>query len=695
MDKPENIPSEAEWNETLRCWEAGSTENGKKHGAYKEWREDGTMLCSCRYQHGVKNGAYRRFHESGEVSQKGSFKADNLHGPVEWLRTEGETSEPFYADLGPKLWRATVQYDQGTEISVRYFSKSGDRLLENGDPFPTHPRGVPSMAEYDSKEGRWNHGQKNENGHQHGLYMSWTQDGILVEECEYRNGKREGACKQYSDAGELTEEGYFSEDAKNGTWRTYAPDSSKLVMQADYEDNVFHGSVIEYGPDGRSRIKAEYENGMKTGSYIARVSKEKYRGGTIRIENGQYRNDHAVGRWKLLDKSAKTVTVIDFGVPRTTESSVAASKVFLDDNKSAQFWKEMTAELTESRMMGESILSAARHATKERDASTLVDSLEKLAAPLSKKNSDKIATEATDNTESPLSTITNALLRGGNAERLFTALAEQLHLDNRFSAAIDFARAALLVDPDAHHPHALLARNHIYLGEKEEAGKDVQRLKEAQNDETSLYEGYLQILFPEYGFWADPALLQSAEDNGVLEISRSLDEITHVIHVSAMRMKALRDELMSRLQTIMMWLPPDPTPLLPGHETQLDSHEDINTSDRSIPDLLGAIRIEWTVLSWLCWSAGCDRIALPNQIAAPPEFPRAVSYARTGLQRAKEVLAGNATDGDLSWSGQALQDYDRALQTIAESEFSALDTMMRWLTEPSVGSPWPLDTVEE
>ena len=695
MDRPENIPDDAQWDEAQECWEAGPVTDGKKHGNFKEWRSDGTLQANYRYHSGVKQGAYRRFHQDGTVSQKGSYKDNELHGANEWIRSSQKTTEIFLTQADSAVWRAIIQFDAGQEISTRFFSKSDDRVLADGTSFPEHPKGVPSLAEYDISEDLWKHGQKNDQGLEHGLYMSWLKDGTLIEECEYRNGKREGACKKYSSSGDLIEEGYYSENAKNGTWKTFDPETNKLKLQADYAEGVYHGSVIEYGPDGRSQVKAEYETGLKNGSYIARVDKEKYQGGTIRIENGQFKNDHAVGRWKLLDKSAKPVITVDFGVPRSSEASMMNSVVLSDTNESPSFWATKTRELIDSRMMGEALVAKARQAAVEGNAEFLLQVFDESTAPLSSVNAEAVADSAMQSEETPLSSAFNALLQGGDASRLLHFIAARLQEQNKLIASIDLSNAALLVSPDNTSAIALRAINHICLGEKEKALLDVAELESANAVEAPLYRGYITTLFPTFAFWPTDTSLPKKAPPEDYPIVRELDEVTRAIHVSANRLKSLRDALLEKLSTIMLWLPPDPFPLLSKDPLTLDEHEKVRTTELSIPELLTGIRVEWASLCWLCWSVGNLRVALPNIINPHVHFRTVVDQTNRQLNSVRQLLASEDVDDDVVWQGFSLRNSGRKLQVIAERELVAITAIFDWLRDSSNGSPWPIEALDE
>ena len=193
----------------------------------------------------------------------------------------------------------------GRVLAVRHFDEQARRVLADGTELPKQPRGVPSVATYDVETERWLHGQKDEDGQRTGLWMWWAGDGTLVEESEFKGGRPQGVTRRYATDGTLLEEGGYFEGKKTGTWTEYDAKGGQVLKKADYDDDQFHGSYVEYGSDGRSRVRIEYESGKRSGQFLARIQKNKYTGGKIRVEKGHYKNDVPVGRWKLLEGRAR------------------------------------------------------------------------------------------------------------------------------------------------------------------------------------------------------------------------------------------------------------------------------------------------------------------------------------------------------------------------------------------------------
>lgn len=351
MQRPHGVPDGAAYQEDDRLWEHGPLKGGVRHGAYSFWRPDGTKQAEIRFKDGVRHGPFRIFHETGDIAREGSYRAGELHGTVTCKRTDGATTEAMFDGAGDAVWRTEVEYDMGRVLAVRHFDQGGHRVLADGTALPEHPRGVPSLAQYDVAKKRWYHGPKDGQDQRTGLWMWWTQDGTLVEESEFRDGLRQGVCRLYTDDGTLTEEGSYAEGKKTGTFSFYEKKGGRLAKKVDYDDDQLHGSYIEFGPDGRSRVRIEYDGGKKDGQFLARIEKDKYRGGKIRVEKGHFKQDVPVGRWKLLDKGLKPVFTVDFGVPRTDEDEVAASEVFDDDPRDAAYWTDLSTSLFEGRVI--------------------------------------------------------------------------------------------------------------------------------------------------------------------------------------------------------------------------------------------------------------------------------------------------------------------------------------------------------
>ena len=120
-----------------------------------------------------------------------------------------------------------------------------------------------------------------------GKGKEYYEDGQLLFEGEYLNGKRNGKGKEYYEDGQLEFEGEYINDIK---WDGIDYDTSKnkiyelkdgLIKEYDYGKLIFEG---EYNKNREFIFEGEYFNGLRNGK-----GKEYYNDGQLKFE-GEYLN---------------------------------------------------------------------------------------------------------------------------------------------------------------------------------------------------------------------------------------------------------------------------------------------------------------------------------------------------------------------------------------------------------------------
>jgi antitoxin component YwqK of YwqJK toxin-antitoxin module len=693
MDRPEGVPEGASFNEADGVWEYGPSRANERHGNWQVWRDSGEKLEEVRYKDGKRHGPYKRFHASGDIARQGSYRDDALHGTAVHKRDKGGGGDDPWEGVSGSVWRSEIDYDMGRVLAVRHFDEDGNRVLKDGTELPKQPRGVPSVATYDVETERWLHGQMDDNDERTGHWMWWAGDGTLVEESEFKGGHRQGVTRRYDAEGVLLEEGSYFEGKKTGTWSEYEAETGKVLKKADYDDDQFHGSYIEYGPDGRSRVRIEYENGKRSGQFLARCDKNKYRGGKIRVEKGHFKDDVPVGRWKLLDKNLKPVFTVDFGVPRTDEDEVAQSPVFDDTPRSADDWTAMSEQYGSDRIVGESLLACARATAASGDGGLLGNALDERIAPLAPDAAEALADEILDDHADSFAALTGALVQGAEPARVLQAIAIALDRRGRPLAARDYVDAALHVAPQMHSLHYTRALVNISLGESGDALTDADALEEDEPESATFLRAYVSALFPRYDFWPEHALLDDGDPPALV---RSAPEVADVVARYATRFEAVRQQLLKRTTGIMAWAPPDPAPLLKDGPVALNRDgavdEIVDVAELDLPRLLSASRANWAALVWIAWATSHRRPQLPVQLTPHPQLASARAQAAERHRWARQRLTpGEDPDGDFSWNGVKLSAMSPHLAEVCLAEWEETDRVLRWLCDEALSSPFVID----
>ncbi|MBI0400072.1 toxin-antitoxin system YwqK family antitoxin [Cyclobacterium marinum] len=118
------------------------------------------------------------------------------------------------------------------------------------------------------------------------------ENGVVKEECEFINGRKNGFCKGYYPSGNLEylvkfkddilhgksiflhENGrvhwevIFNKGVKNGNVKYY-DENGRVFQVSSFKNNELHGTTINYYPCGTIKSKMTYYNGMLNGDFYS------------------------------------------------------------------------------------------------------------------------------------------------------------------------------------------------------------------------------------------------------------------------------------------------------------------------------------------------------------------------------------------------------------------------------------------
>lgn len=277
------------------------------NGDQKDWFEDGSLNVEARYELGKKDGTFRSWNKEGVLLFEGAFDQDSPIGTHTAYYDSGKKYEVFHFLDGKKEGKHEVYYQSGqiklTETfkndlvegdALGYFEDGSEAFTRNakeGRPVGTQKEFYPPSG--DAKGIVANHFFHNEKGELHGEQKSyypngaiktligyddgvlsglkalWDQDGNLLEESKYVNGKLEG--RHFEKDQEGREIVYHYKNSKReGPHYIYYPldvtDGEKVkAIEGTYVNNKIHGEVTEYDPSGGKISVTNYKNGKKDG----------------------------------------------------------------------------------------------------------------------------------------------------------------------------------------------------------------------------------------------------------------------------------------------------------------------------------------------------------------------------------------------------------------------------------------------
>jgi len=683
--RPDRVPEGAVWNEEAAEWRQGTIDgNGAQQGPHRTWRADGTLREEASFVDGHAEGRYRRYHPSGEVAREGEYRSGLLHGTLYAFASDAPTAELLQrCCVPPNAWQLQIDHDdRGDVVGQRWYNRAGVHILQNGEPRPPRPASVPPEARYDEGERQWIAGAFDEAFARTGHWRRWSVEGVLREEEDLDAGVR------------------------HGTWRRYRAEDGALEAEAEHVRGRMHGGFrnLVLPPGGYQDARAA-------------------------AEEGSFEHGRAIGVWTLRDADGAVIATRDLGVAPDDEALLVSPALADGDGvrsaAAAAALAELSLALEAERRIGEAILAMARSAAVAGGAEPLRALLSRVTWPRSTSAAQELAASASDQATASLASLVDALVLGGDAPSLLRVIAS---VAKGHRAALDLVDAALLLAPD--RPACLVTRAliHIHLGAPELAAGDARRLPDDWAEQRQLLLDFARVLFPVFDFWPARTTVETTFQDSPEEPAQTLAEMRALVAKYATRIGLLRSEILRRIgehegARAATWLPPDLGSLLPDGPVALrawafqqafeaeepgapDVVEEIAVDEspvlegQSIPALLRLARGDWASLCWLCWSAGLDRVALPEALSPPDGFgpAAAMSVERTWRCRDKLTSGGLVAMSKgvpgFVWEGLEIDLMPRVIAEIVADEMVETRALFCWLVDATAQSPWQSDLRE-
>ena len=684
-ERPAGVPEGGFWNPEIGGWEVSRlSAQGVREGECLFYRRDGSLQSRCGFAAGVREGPFAMFHPDGTVSRQGTFIAGRAEGIVQAYPGVGAGAEPLRSCcVPPGAARLDLLYEKGDIVQEIFYDADARPILADGRPWPTRPSGVPDDAEYDEAGTQWARRRPE-------LHRFWTEAGMLTSEIEYTKGVRRAA-RTFDAAGRL-------------------------------------GEACEFSPDG-----------TRHGAFVRRFPAETespYADQRIREERGIFDHGQAVGIWSFYDAAGVELRTAMRGSP-FAEGGEAASPVFAPGaGRTAQEtaegaaqgttddWWALAHSLRAEGRVREGLCAAARAAAREKDRAALERAVGAEVVALAPALAAQRGEALEQLVEVKVWTILDALVGGADAASAFRALAAVL--PGASAAAADFVEASLLLAPERQATHLTRALVRLQRGDEHGARADLAIVAAESPDAAAMLVGQLRAVLRSFDSW--PARERFLADPTLAELGaglvRELDEVRAAVGVYATRIGRLRAAVQALIgaSATPVWLPPDLSALLPGGPVALRREkvavdlgqddlgqgetaamaeaeiiEEIATDGLGVPALLSEAQADWGALSWLCWSVGLDRVALPEALAEPPLFAVAMKTIVTRCWRAQDRLKtggllarANGVPG-FAWQGIDIDALPQHLAQAAAEEYLRARSVFLWLADPEAVSPFQVD----
>lgn len=294
----------------------GSLRSGKPDGYWKSYYENGKMKSEGNRKDFDLDSLWKFYNEDGKLILEINYKKGRKNG----LRTsylDKETiRENYKNDI--KDGFTTYYYPDGKIKLEVPFSKG----VEQGFGREFAPDGtIITLTEY--KKGfivdRQRINRRDREGLKQGKWFTFYENGNIRLEGTYRDDKKDGYFKEYTETGDLKKISKYIMDelqpdaeeiARLQTRNEYYPDG-KIRVSAMYRNDKPEGMWREYKPDGSIEKSVMYHNGIITGEGNVLDDgskdghwKEFYTDGSLKAE-GNYEDGKQVGDWKFFHLNGK------------------------------------------------------------------------------------------------------------------------------------------------------------------------------------------------------------------------------------------------------------------------------------------------------------------------------------------------------------------------------------------------------
>lgn len=263
----------------------GNRKNFKLDSTWKFYNPDGKQVLEITYREGKRNGFKTSWLDRETILE--TYVNDIKEGPTVYVHSEGwkKMEIPFVKGLEQGIGK---EFNINGEIITITEYKKGfivDRLKIN------------RRDKTNRKQGKW---------------MTFWDNGKIRLEGTYKDNRKNGYFKEYSEKGDLVNVSKYLDDVI----QPEAAEIQKLEIEKKYYDDgrvkatrlyrngVLEGTSIEYSPEGKIIAASEYRNGLLAGEGIVLEDgsrtgpwKEYYPGRSLKAE-GSYDNGTKTGQWK-------------------------------------------------------------------------------------------------------------------------------------------------------------------------------------------------------------------------------------------------------------------------------------------------------------------------------------------------------------------------------------------------------------
>lgn len=246
---------EGKW-ETYRynkLYEKRNYKKGRLDGSVTTYGSDGkTVIAESTSSSGKRNGRYATYYSDGTLQKEQEFKEGKEHGYLRTYDQDGNIKWDCYYEDGK-------MHGQQTQL---FISNVGNYVkISNYE----HGKLIGDYSEFYEKGGLKEKGQYDKNSKKTGVWTSGNKSGKVTDECEYKNGERNGKRKSFFDDSTVSKIQTYKDDKLNGVTIEYNYKTHKLESEYTYVDGRREGPFKVYYEDGKTlKYEGQYTDGNVT-----------------------------------------------------------------------------------------------------------------------------------------------------------------------------------------------------------------------------------------------------------------------------------------------------------------------------------------------------------------------------------------------------------------------------------------------
>jgi len=619
---------------------------------------------SPRNERGEPHGTWSTFTTEGALRARRSYKDGKLDGYASNF-TDGRPGTPPLRSccVPPGARELRVRYHDGRYVDEVFLDEEGRPLCEDGTPWPDRPPGLPEHAIWVRNAGAFV--EHLDRSATLVTVRYFDVQGTLVLENDLLSGRLR-ARRRFARSGLCEEDTELDEQTKN------------------------HGPFVERFLPGTS----------------------PYADGRIEMVRGAHEHGERVGLWEFCDADGTALARAAYG----DAWDDGAPPVVLGDETlgdATARWDD-AARLWERQRSREALAVAARALALDGDTARFAAFLAGRAVSLAPDPARAQAKYA-DEARASMGSLLGALLGGAEPAAILCSLGMSVPTTTR--AALEYVEASLRLAPERERSRAARALLRVEHGDRDGALEDATLVATDSAATAEFLRALVRVAYPSFAFapTAEP-LVPPDEELVAVEAAQPLEAVRRTAGLYATRIGLIRGEIVRRLGSEPAWLPPDLGALLPDGPLELErgnvqiedeGEEGVEVSDvaldetldltRTVRGLLEQARGDYAALAWLCWSAGLDRVALPEALTHRELFPAAAHRATVRSFRVHDelrsigLIASARGVAPFEWEGMRTDTMPKELLQAAAREHLEIRALFFWLLFPQNQSPFQAD----